>query len=169
MSYSIKQKIRIALALSIIVTAIVVSTSKVHAGIGFQETRQNGFSSATDSSEIGKDAATILGDARSVYICSRTVFVKPEVIESALMKRDDFNHSRLLITKDADAADLVITVRRSNFTTEYPYEVMDQKTRLVVAGGKVNSLFGTAAGKIAKGFMRQILRARSGGSGNPAK
>ena len=103
----------------------------------------------------------LLGNAQSVYIWSRTVFVKQEVIESALLKRDDYRQSGLLITKDFKAADLILTVRRSNFTTEYPYDVVDQKTGLVVAGGKVNSLFGTAAGKIAKGFMNQIKQARS--------
>lgn len=111
--------------------------------------------------ESARDSAAILNSARTIYIWSRTVFVKQEVIESALLSRDDYRQSGLLITKDRDVADLIITVRRANFTTEYPYDVVDQRTRLVVAGGKVNSLFGTAAGKIASGFMKQIKKARS--------
>jgi hypothetical protein len=75
----------------------------------------------------------------------------------------------LLITKNEREADLILTVRRANFTTEYPYDVVDQKTGLVVAGGKVNSLFGTAAGKIAKGFMKQVKQARSGAAAKPVK
>lgn len=118
-------------------------------------------SAAPDVRPPEKDASRILANARTVYVWSRTVFVKQEVIESALLNRDDFRQSGLQITKDGQAADLVLTVRRANFTTEYPYDVVDQKTGLVVASGKVNSLFGTAAGKIAKGFTKQLQRARS--------
>jgi len=96
-----------------------------------------------------------------IYVCSRTGFVKAEVIESELLKRPEFQRAGLLITKNPKAADLMMEVRRSNFTTEYPYIVVDQRTQLVVASGKVNSLFGTAAGKIAKGFMKQIQNART--------
>lgn len=111
--------------------------------------------------ESPKDPAAILAAARIIYVCSRTGLVKSEVIESELFKRPEFQQAGLLITKDPRAADLVMEVRRSNFTTEYPYVVVDPRTRLVVASGKVNSLFGTAAGKIAKGFMKQVQKART--------
>ena len=111
--------------------------------------------------ESPKDPAVILTAARIIYVRSRTGFVKSEVIENELLKRTDFQQAGLLITKDPRAADLVVEVRRSSFTTEYPYVVVDPKTRLVVASGNVNSLFGTAAGKIAKGFMKQLQKART--------
>jgi hypothetical protein len=111
--------------------------------------------------ETPKDAATILASARTIFVHSRTGLVKSEVIESELQKRDDFQRSGLLLTKDPKAADLMIEVRRANFTTEYPYVAIDSKTKLIVASGRVNSLFGTAAGKIAKGFMKQLERART--------
>src|SRR6185369_10475211 len=111
--------------------------------------------------EAPKDAATILASARTIFVHSRTGLVKSEVIESELQKRDDFQRSGLLLTKDQRAADLTIEVRRANFTTEYPYVVIDSRTKVIVASGKVNSLFGTAADKIAKGFMKQWERART--------
>jgi len=107
------------------------------------------------------DPVAILASARIIYVCSRTAFVKSEVIESELLKRAEFQQAGLLVTKDPKAADLVMEVRRSNFTTEYPYVVVDTRTRLVVASGKVNSLFGTAAEKIASGFMKQVQKART--------
>ncbi len=110
--------------------------------------------------ELPNDPSAILARARIISVHSRTVLVKSEVIESELQKRSDFQHAGLLLTKDPMAADLTMEVRRANFTTEYPYVVIDSKTKLVVASGKVNSLFGTAAGKIAKGFMKQVLQAR---------
>lgn len=111
--------------------------------------------------EAPRDAATMLASARTIFVHSRTVLVKPEVIESELQKRDDFKRSGLLLTKDPKAADLTIEVRRANLTTEYPYVAIDSRTKLIVASGKVNSLFGTAANKIAKGFMKQWERART--------
>ena len=111
--------------------------------------------------EAPKDAATILATARTIFVHSRTGLVKSEVIESELQKRDDFQRAGLRLTKDQRAADLTIEVRRANFTTEYPYVVIDSKTKLIVASGKVNSLFGTAADKIAKEFMKQWERART--------
>lgn len=110
------------------------------------------------------DPSTILAAARTIYIQSRTALVKSEVIESELQKRADFKQAGLLLTKEPRAADLVIEVRRSSFTTEYPYVAVDSKTRLIVASGKVNSLFGTAAGKIANGFMKQVAQARKIGA-----
>lgn len=169
---AIKQTFSLMLLSALFAASVVVTSSRAQAmSTGSRETSattQSGQLSASSSADEGesareseRDATAILGSARTIYIWSRTVFVKQEVIESALLKRDDYRQSGLLITKDRDAADLVLTVRRANFTTEYPYDVVDQRTRLVVAGGKVNSLFGTAAGKIANGFMKQIKKARS--------
>lgn len=107
------------------------------------------------------DPSQILAAARLMFVNSRTGFVKSEVIESELRKRAEIQQSGLLITKDMETADLIMEVRRSNFTTEYPYVVIDTKTKLVVASGKVNSLFGTAAGKIAKGFSKQLQQAHA--------
>lgn len=119
--------------------------------------------------EFPKEPAAILAAARIIYVCSRTVFVKSEVIENELLKHVAFQQAGLLITKDPKAADLIMEVRRSNFTTEYPYVVVDQRSRLVVASGKVNSLFGTAAGKIAEGFMKQVQKTRSPAGAKPMK
>jgi hypothetical protein len=109
------------------------------------------------------DLTAILATARIIYVCSRTIFVKSEVIENELRKRADFQQAGLLLTKNPKGADLTMEVRRSNFTTEYPYVVVDSKTKFIVASGRVNSLFGTAAGKIAKGFMKQVQQARAPG------
>lgn len=132
------------------------------ASVSFQdETRLRLVSAEQASTEAPTDPAGILATAKTMHVQSRTVLVKSEVIESALGKRTDFQQSGLALTKDSLSADLTMEVRRSNFTTEYPYVVIDSRTRLIVASGKVNSLFGTAAGKIAKGFMKQLQKART--------
>ena len=107
------------------------------------------------------DPSTILAAARVIFVCSQTGFVKSEVIENELLKRTEFKQTGLVITRDPTHADLIMEIRRSNFTTEYPYVVVNPRTRLVVASGRVNSLFGTAAAKIAKGFIKQVQEART--------
>ncbi|HKA19841.1 MAG TPA: DUF4136 domain-containing protein [Blastocatellia bacterium] len=110
--------------------------------------------------ETSPDPAAILSTGRTLYVHSRTVLVKSEVIESELQKRSELKQAGLIITRDSAAADLIMEVRRSNFSTEYPYVVIDARTQIVVASGKANSLFGTAAAKIAKGFAKQVQKAR---------
>lgn len=121
------------------------------------------------AAEAPKDTAAMLANARTIYVHSRTGFVKSEVIEGELQNRADFQQTGLLLTRDPKAADLAIEVRRANFTTEYPYVVVDTKTKLIVASGKVNSLFGTAAGKIATRFIKQLQLARTAVSSKPTK
>lgn len=154
---------RVTLVFFLIIAAIVGLNRPALAmrTAGQDQSRLRLVTASQAETESPKDPATILAAARIIYVCSRTGFVKSEVIENELLKRVEFQQAGLLITKDPKAADLVMEVRRSNFTTEYPYVVVNPRTRLVVASGKVNSLLGTAAGKIAKGFMKQVQKART--------
>jgi hypothetical protein len=117
--------------------------------------------SSVAATESLTNPASVLSTARTLYVRSRTVLVKTEVIESELQKRSELKQAGLVLTHDNTAADLIMEVRRSNFTTEYPYVVIDARTQVVVASGKVNSLFGTAAAKIAKGFAKQLQKTRA--------
>lgn len=152
-----------ALVLISIVAAIVGLNRTVFAvrASGQDQTRLMLVDASQSETGSPTDPAAILASARVIYVCSRTGFVKSEVIENELLKRAEFQQTGMVITKDPGAADLVMEVRRSNFTTEYPYVVVNPRTRLVVASGKVNSLFGTAASKIAKGFIKQLQKART--------
>lgn len=163
MSKANEHRTRLVSVVLILVGAITVSTHHARASnIGVQDAASLRFATGSQADgDAVKDRAAIIGAARTIYICSLTAFLKTETLENELLKRGEFNQSGLLITKDAKAADLVITIRRANFTTVYPYDVVDPKTKFVVATGKVNSLFGTAAGKIAKGFMKQVKEART--------
>jgi hypothetical protein len=157
-----RSSIRVTLVLFLVIAGVV---GLHRPALAMRMTGQNESLLTASQVETGSsnDPAAILAAARIIYVCSRTIFVKSEVIENELRKRADFQQARLLLTKDPRAADLMIEVRRSNFTTEYPYVVVDSKTKFIVASGKVNSLFGTAAGKIAKGFMTQVQQARAPG------
>lgn len=159
---------RTKLTLFMLIAALELSGSA--ASVSFQESARLLLVTAQQAAtERPTEPAGILAAARTLHVRSRTVLVKSEVIESALGKRTDFQQSGLVLTKDSLSADLTMEVRRSNFTSEYPYVVIDSRTQLIVASGKVNSLFGTAAGKIAKGFMKQVQKARSAAVANSKK
>ena len=66
----------------------------------------------------------------------------------------------LVITRDEAAADLILELEHDVFT-KYVYTAIDRKTNMVVASGKLSSLGGTVAGKVAKRFLKQVLRARA--------
>src|SRR5712692_937838 len=152
--------IRVTLVLFLLIAGAVSLHRPARAMCMTGQNESHGTASQVEPG-ASNDPAAILASARILYVCSRTIFVKSEVIENELRKRADFQQAGLLLTKNPRAADLTMEVRRSNFTTEYPYVVVDSKTKFIVASGKVNSLFGTAAGKIAKGFMKQVQKART--------
>jgi mono/diheme cytochrome c family protein len=111
--------------------------------------------------QSSSDAVEVLRQARTIFITSRTIHFNPDDLANQLLKKPDFLRMGLTITKDPRAADLTIQVDRLVFTTEFPYLVVDTRTKTVVASGQVNSLFGTVPAKVAVSFMSQIRAARS--------
>jgi len=100
-----------------------------------------------------------LKNAKTIYVTSSSLLVGRSVIEDKLKKRKEFEALGLMITRDADAADLVLHVAHDLFTM-YTYTVVDRHSQILVASGKLSSLGGTVAGKVAKRFMKQMIEAR---------
>ena len=100
-----------------------------------------------------------LKNAKTIFVTSSSLLVGSSVIEDKLRKRKEFQALGLTITRDADAADLVLQVEHDLFTM-YTYSVVDPHTQILVASGKLSSLGGTVAGKVAKRFMTQMVQAR---------
>lgn len=106
------------------------------------------------------DPRAILRSAKTIYVKSTSILVGKEVIESKLRKRQEFQQLGMVITRDEAAADLILEVNHDVFT-KYVYTAVDPRTSVVVASGKLSSLGGTVAGKVAKRFMKEVLKARS--------
>jgi mono/diheme cytochrome c family protein len=102
-----------------------------------------------------------LRSARTIFIMTRTVHFDPDDLTRQLMKKPGFTQMGLSVTKDRNAADLIMQVDRLAFSTEFPYVVVDSRTGKTVTAGQVNSLFGTVPAKIANMFMKQITVARA--------
>ncbi len=111
---------------------------------------------ATESAE---DPVKSLKTAKSIFVTSSSLLVGSDVVETKLQKRPEFKQLGLVITRDAYEADLILEVRH-DVLTKYTYTAVDPRTRLVVASGKLSSLGGTVGGKVAKRFLKQIVKAR---------
>lgn len=105
------------------------------------------------------DPLASLRSARLIYVVSESVLVGQSVIEAKLRNRPEFQQLGLMITRDAQAADLILEVKH-DILTKYVFTAVDPRTNVVVASGKLSSLGGTVAGKVAERFMKQLMRAR---------
>jgi mono/diheme cytochrome c family protein len=111
---------------------------------------------------VQNESSDLLRSARTVFVWSNTVYLRPESLENALRGRADFQSLDIAIVKDRQAADLVIDLNRPLFTFDFTYSVTHRQNSRLVASGKVTAFDGNgAAPKIAKELIKQIQSARS--------
>lgn len=106
------------------------------------------------------DPVASLRSAKMIYVQSSSILVGKSVIEEKLQKRAEFSQMGLVITRDPNVADLILEVHHDRFT-KYVYTAIDARSNIVVASGKLSSLGGTVAGKVAKRFLKQVMKARA--------
>jgi hypothetical protein len=106
------------------------------------------------------DPVASLRSAKLIYVKSSSLLVGNSVIEEKLQQRKEFSQMGLVITRDPDAADLILEVHH-DVLTKYVYTAVDRKSNIIVASGKLSSLGGTVAGKVAKRFLKEVMRARA--------
>jgi hypothetical protein len=82
-------------------------------------------------------------------------------VEDKLLKRTEFKELGFAITRDLADADIVLELRH-DLLTKYVFSVVEVKTQTVIAGGKLSSLGGTVAGKVAKRFVKAMSRTPTG-------
>jgi hypothetical protein len=122
-------------------------------------TRQRKVTTESSSNEpilirdIDRSATRI---ERRVFVRSTSLLVRAAVVEDKLLKRPEFHQLGLNITRDESDADLILELRHDLFTM-YVFSVVDARTGLVLASGKLSSLGGTVAGKVAKRFGKEMM------------
>ena len=105
------------------------------------------------------DTATIMRHAKTIYIRKKTIYIEAPELENELLKRPEFQRWGLAITRNEMDADLIIEVGHKIFT-RFVYTVLDPRTNIVLASGKLSSLGGTLSTKIAKRFIENMQRVR---------
>ena len=106
------------------------------------------------------DPVGALRCARTIYVTSSSALVGASVVESKLLKRAEFSQMGMVITREPELADVILELHHDRFT-KYVYTAIDRQTKMVVASGKLSSLGGTVAGKVAKRFLKQVMEARA--------
>jgi hypothetical protein len=101
-----------------------------------------------------------LRTGKLIYVKSSSLLVGVSVIEEKLQRRREFQQLGLSVTRDPMAADIILELHHDIFT-KYVYTAIDPRTEVVIASGKLSSLGGTVAGKVAERFLKQLARARS--------
>ena len=92
---------------------------------------------------------------RRVFVHSTSVFVGAAVVEDKLLKRPEFHQLGFAITREESQANLILELRH-DVLTKYVFSVVDPANHMVLASGKLSSLGGTVAGKVAKRFVRDM-------------
>ena len=106
------------------------------------------------------DPVASLRSAKLIYVKSSSLLVGTSVIEEKLQERAEFSQMGLVITRNLNDADLILEVHHDRLT-KYVYTAIDTRYDIVVASGKLSSLGGTVAGKVAKRFLKQVMKARA--------
>ncbi len=94
---------------------------------------------------------------RRVFVRSKSLLVRAAVVEDKLLKQHEFKELGFVITRDPADADIVLELRH-DLLTKYVFSVVDAKTQTVIASGKLSSLGGTVAEKVAKRFVKEMAR-----------
>lgn len=152
---------RCALLLLAVTVALPAHCLGQRPATGAAFTRVRSVASAEQAPRTVLTMPSPLRDARVLFVRSRSEFLHASLLEKKLMARPEFSRLGLAITREASEAEIVIDVERSSFTTKFTYSLLDPSTEHVLATGQVNSLFGTASGKIAKAVMKTLVRART--------
>ena len=123
-------------------------------------TRQRRLTTA-ESSQDRTTAASLERTAspteRRVFVRSTSLLVRAAVVEDKLLKQTEFRQLGFVITRELSEADLILELRHDLFT-KYVFSVIDARTELLLAIGKLSSLGGTVAGKVAKRFVKEMMR-----------
>lgn len=125
--------------------------------------------------EAAKIAATdprsLLSNARTLFISSDTKFFEEVQLQNALGKREEMRAWQMGIIDggaNQNKADIFIEIDRPLFTYTFTYEMLDQKTGLVLGTGKVTAIDGNAAAPmLAEKIIEEIKKAKA--STNPKR
>ena len=110
------------------------------------------------------DPGALTRAARTIHIRSKTIYLKPKLLEDELLKLPDFKEMGLKITGDPKEADLVMEVTLPFLTWMWTYVVTHQASNTPIANGKIREITaGTASPKLARDLVTSLQALRAPG------
>ncbi len=106
-------------------------------------------------------AAGTLATFRKIFVKSETIYMKSELLQSALRDRPEFTSWGLELVLDSAQADVVIEVHRPFLTFDWTYDLKDRSGTKLAGGYVVASEGHRAALRIAEAVVKHSASART--------
>lgn len=108
------------------------------------------------------DPAELTRAARTILVRSKTIYLRPKLLEDELLKQPDFQALGLKIVTDVKEADLVVDVTLPFLSWTWTYVVTHQASNTQLANGKIREITaGFASPKLAKDMATQLQSLRT--------
>jgi uncharacterized caspase-like protein len=106
--------------------------------------------------------AVLTRAARTIHVRSKTIYLRPKLLEDELLKQPDFQALGLKIVPTDKEADLVVDVTLPFLTWTWTYVVTHQASNTQLANGKIREITaGLAAPKLAKDMITRLQALRA--------
>lgn len=150
----------LALLIAVAIIAICSSRRFAQSSVATPQAEANAMRQRRATTEVPSNDRTKAASAasraeRRVFVRSTSLLVGAAVVEDKLLKEPEFRQLGFVLTRDDSDADLVLELHHDLFT-KYVFTVVDAKTGVVLLAGKLSSLGGTVAGKVARRFVKEI-------------
>jgi hypothetical protein len=110
------------------------------------------------------DPAELIRAAKTIYVRSNTIFLKPKLLEDELLKQPDFQALGLKFVTDVKDADLAVDVTLPFLSWMWTYVVTHQASNTQLANGKLREITaGLASPKLAKDMASRLQTLRTTG------
>ena len=108
------------------------------------------------------DPAELIRAAKTIYVRSNTIFLKPKLLEDELLKQPEFQALGLKFVTEVKDADLVVDVTLPFLTWMWTYVVTHQASNTQLANGKIREITdGLASPKLAKDMAARLQALRT--------
>src|SRR5262245_50408767 len=110
------------------------------------------------------DPAELIRAAKTIYVSSKTIFLKPKLLEDELLKQPEFQALGLKFVTDVKDADLVVDVTLPFLTWMWTYVVTHQASNTQLANGKLREITaGLASPQLATDMAARLQTLRTTG------
>ncbi len=131
---------------------------------GYQSDKLTLAVSESGATPAKPEPAELTRAARTILVRSKTIYLKPKLLEDELLKLPEFQALGLKFVTDVKDADLVVDVTLPFLTWMWTYVVTHQASNTQLADGKIREITaGLASPKLAKDMAARLQTLRTTG------